>query len=86
MIKLINSLKPKFSILSKQINSQKNTYGNVTPKISQLCDIQLLENPNHPLGILKSKMEEFFKNDDFKTPLQKQHPEAFISGYFLQIL
>lgn len=50
----------------KEILEKKSPYGNVTPKIMELAGQELYKQPNHPLGIMRYKMEEFFTNDKYK--------------------
>ena len=59
----------------------KSDYGNVTPKIAELADRQLLKNPGHPLGILKKQIETFFtERRYYKSELLEKNDIKFAVG------
>ena len=42
----------------------KNEYGNVNDKIISYLGKNIYKDPNHPLGIIKHKIEDFFSNEN----------------------
>ncbi|EAS07559.1 phenylalanine-tRNA ligase (macronuclear) [Tetrahymena thermophila SB210] len=67
--------------IRKEIEEKKSPYGNITPKIIELAGQELYKQPNHPLGIMRYKMEEFFTNDKYKKGfLHEKKKFPFVIG------
>lgn len=46
--------------IEEEFAALKTPYSNVTEKILELAGQELYKQPNHPLGIMRYKFEEFF--------------------------
>lgn len=61
--------------------AKKTSYGNVTEKILELAGRELHKQPNHPLGIMRFKMQEFFLNESIpKGHLHEKKKVPFMIG------
>ncbi|EGR27575.1 phenylalanine-tRNA probable, putative [Ichthyophthirius multifiliis] len=81
-----------FSTFQKQIQreilSKKTPYGNVTEKIISLAGQELHKKPNHPLGIMRYKLQSFFEDKQIpKGLLQKnQHTNYLVGDSFSPLI
>lgn len=74
-----------FSTLNQKVREEylvkKSSYSNVTDKILELAGRELYNLPNHPLGIMRFKMQEFFLNNSIpKGHLHEKKKVPFMIG------
>lgn len=60
--------------IKDQILSLKNAEGNVPDKVLDAVDAKLYHQKNHPLGIIKTKIEDFF--------VSQRHPKSTLQERF----